>query len=165
MKAAERKSEFEQLLDELEAALNEGKRVPLTDLVMVNEAAILDLFDHLRRALPDELQKAAWIIKDREKILADARAIAEKTVLEAQGRAGQLVSQDEVTHQAQARAGEIVAEAQRKAAEMKDGAEAYAGDVLMRFEGELLKVLEVIRHGKERLNLKVRHGAPRGKTS
>ncbi len=159
MKAPERKSELEALLDELESALGEGRRVPLTDLVMVDEATVLELVDQIRRALPDEVQKAAWIIRDREKIMADARAIAEKTVIEAQGRAGQLITQDEVTRQAQAKAGEIVAEAQRKAAEMRDGAEAYAGDVLSRFENELLKVLEIVRHGKERLNPKARPGA------
>ena len=166
MKTTERRTEFERLLDELEASLNEGKRVPLTDLVMVSEANLLDLIDQLRRAFPEEIQKAAWIIRDREEILADARAIAEKTVLEAQERVSQLVSQDEITREARARAGEIIAEAQRKAAEMRDGAEAYAGDILTRFESELLKTLEVVRLGKERLNARPRQNAqPKGRVS
>ncbi len=166
MKAPERKSEFEALLDELEMTLNEGRRVPLTDLVMVREDLVLDLLDHLRRIFPDEVQKAQWIIRDRDKILADARAMAEKTILDAQARAGQLVSQDEVVKLAQSKAAEILAEAQRRSAEFKDGAEAYAADVLARFEGEVLKVLEVVRNGRDRLGPKARQpGQQKGRTA
>lgn len=166
MKAGEHKTEFETLLDGLEAALVDGKRVPLTDLVMVHEDLVLDVLDHLRRIFPDEIQKAQWIIRDRDKILADARAMAEKTVLDAQARAGQLVSQEEVVRLAGAKATEMVAEAQRRSAEFKDGAEAYAADVLARFEGEVLKVLEVVRNGRERLGPKARPPAQqKGRTA
>ncbi|HEY3315879.1 MAG TPA: ATPase [Bacillota bacterium] len=156
MKSGEHKTEFETLLDALEAGLTEAKRVPLTDFVMVREDLILDALDHLRRIFPDEMQKSQWIIRDRDKILADARGVAEKTVLDAQARAGQLTSQDEVTRLAQARATEIMAEAQRRATELKDGAEAYAADVLARFDGELQKVMEAVRNGRERLGTRAR---------
>ena len=57
------------LLTQLEELVGVGKRVPLSNRVMVEEDDFLAITDQLRVALPAEIKQAQRVIKDRERII------------------------------------------------------------------------------------------------
>ena len=60
------------LMDNLEDLVAEGKKVPLTSSVMVNEQKIYGIIDEIRGSFPDEIKQARWIVKERQEMLDDA---------------------------------------------------------------------------------------------
>ena len=60
------------LIDKLEDLIATGKKVPLTNSVVVNEKDLYDIIDEVRATLPDELKQARWIVKERQEMVEEA---------------------------------------------------------------------------------------------
>ncbi|HIC93608.1 MAG TPA: ATPase, partial [Anaerolineae bacterium] len=58
------------LVDRLESLLNEGWRVPFTSNLIINEDKFLDIIDHMRTSIPEEVKRAQRIERERERIIA-----------------------------------------------------------------------------------------------
>ena len=59
-------------VERLEAMLANGRKLPLTSNVVVDQAAALELIDELRHAVPEEVQSARRINAEGERILERA---------------------------------------------------------------------------------------------
>ncbi len=75
-------------LTHLDEMVREAKAMPLSSSVLVNRDEVLDLIVEMQESLPAEIEQARWIVKDREDLLAKARA--EAGVIVEQARAEQL---------------------------------------------------------------------------
>ncbi len=157
------------LIDRLESLVAEGLRIPLTGRAVIDEREFMDIIDQLRASLPEELRQARRITQERERLLAEGRAEAERIVNMAQEQAAFLLQDTELSKSAERRAQMIVADAQRQAAELleqaraqaealtseaarqaeeaRSGADAYARDVLSNLEHELNRHLVIVRKG------------------
>ena len=62
------------MIDELEDVLAEGRRVPLSGRLLVNEDRILDIIDRMRVAVPDEIKQARRVIGEQDRLLGEAQA-------------------------------------------------------------------------------------------
>lgn len=162
------------LIDRLEALVNEGTRIPMTARAMIDEREFTDIIDQLRVSLPEELRQARRIIQDRDRLLAEARAEAERIansaqeqaafmlqdnqlMIEAQNRANATINEAnemaaQIIAQAEAQANEIVAVAHRQAEEIRQGADNYAKDVLRSLDEQLNKHLVLVRNGLAVMN-------------
>ena len=89
---------FDGKIDDL---VHNAKPVPLTDQVRVDKEEIYDILDQMRATIPEEIKQARWIVKERQEMLAEAKREAERIVKEARERQTQLVSDQEVTKQAE----------------------------------------------------------------
>ena len=89
------------LIDKLDDLVHNARAVPLTDQVRVDKEEIYDILDQMRATIPEEIKQARWIVKERQEMLAEAKREAERIVKEARERQEQLVSQQEVTRQAE----------------------------------------------------------------
>ena len=89
------------LIDKLDDLVHNAKQVPLTDQVRVDKEEIYDILDQMRATIPEEIKQARWIVKERQEMLAEAKREAERIVKEARERQQQLVSQQEVTREAE----------------------------------------------------------------
>ena len=78
------------LVDRLENLITSSRRVPLVNQIMVKEADILSIIDQMRTSIPDEFKQARAIIHDKERILAQAHADANKLIARAQEKAEQI---------------------------------------------------------------------------
>src|SRR6266851_222625 len=107
------------LIDKLDDVVHNAKPVPLTDQVRVDREEIYDLLDQMRATIPEEIKQARWIVKERQEMLAEAKRI----VKEARDQQQRLVSQEEITRQAERAAEEIVEDANTRAREIRLGAE------------------------------------------
>jgi vacuolar-type H+-ATPase subunit H len=135
------------LVERLESLIANGKKLPLTSNVVVDQAGALDLIDQLRVAVPEEVRAAKRINSEGDRIIDKAQEESEQIVARAQEQAAFLIEERELTRAAEVRSQEIVADAQGQADEIRRGAEEYAASVLVKLEGEVVKLLQGIRRG------------------
>jgi cell division septum initiation protein DivIVA len=124
-----------------------GKKLPLTNNIVVDQAAALDLIDQLRVAVPEEVRQAKRITQESDRIGEKAQEEADRVLARAQEQAAFLIEERELTRAAQIRSQEIIAEGERQAAEIRRGADEYAASVLIKLEGECIKALQSIKRG------------------
>jgi len=141
-------------VERLEGMLANGKKLPLTSSVVIDQAAALELIDELRHAIPEEVQSARRINAEGERILERANQEAERIVARAREQASQLIDEQGLTEAAEAESRRIVAEAEAEAGQTRQGADDYAADVLLRLEAEVSRVLGQIERGIDALGVR-----------
>jgi hypothetical protein len=139
-------------VERLEAIIANGRKLPLTSNVVVDQAAALDLVDELRHAVPEEVQSARRINAEGERILERAQQESERIIAKAQEQAAFLIDERGLTEAAEAEGRRIVEDALAEAADVRRGSDEYAADVLVHLEGEIVKALQSIRRGIEMLD-------------
>lgn len=139
------------LVDKLEDLIAEGKKVPLTASVMVNEQKIYDLIDEIRGSFPDEIKQARWIVKERQEMLDEAEKEANRLVEEARQKAESMAAETEVVKLAEDQAAQLLDDARNQEREIRLGAEDYADEMLANLEVNLGKLLTAVQRGRDRL--------------
>jgi hypothetical protein len=129
-------------LAQLDETIREAKAMPLSSSVLVNRDEVLDLIAEMQEALPDEIKQARWIVKDREDLLAKARADAEAVVEQARAQQLTMARQEAVVARAGEEAERLLGEADGQARSMRREAEEYVDAKLAQFEIALRRVLE-----------------------
>ena len=75
--------ELDKILDEMESIILEGSKVPLVNKIMIDEAAITDIMDKLRSAVPLEVKRAHDLLEEQKNIIAKSRTEADTIVEQA----------------------------------------------------------------------------------
>ena len=132
--------ELDDLIDELEDALAEGRRVPFSGRLMVDEERILDIIDRMRVAVPEELKQARRVIGEQERLLSEARAQVQQA-MEEQGLLAAV----------QAERARLLDEAARDAQGVRAGADDYARQVLEELEQRLARLSASVQNGLKEL--------------
>jgi bifunctional DNA-binding transcriptional regulator/antitoxin component of YhaV-PrlF toxin-antitoxin module len=135
-----------------------GKKLPLTNNVVLDQPTVLELVDQLRVSVPDEVRQARRITEDATRITERAREEGDQVIARAQEQAAQMLEERELVRAAQQRAAEIIDAAQAEAQEVRRGADEYAAGVLIRLEGECIKALTSIKRGIDMLDERHRTG-------
>ncbi|KPV54208.1 hypothetical protein SE17_05130 [Kouleothrix aurantiaca] len=133
--------ELDQLIDELEDALAEGRRVFFSGRLLVDEERILDIIDRMRVAVPDELKQARRVIAEQDRLIGEAQDQV-RQAMEENG----LLAAVEAEHQRLMELAERDAEATRK------GADDYAREVLEDLEERLARQLASVQNGLRALD-------------
>lgn len=139
------------LIDKLDDLVHNARPVPLTDQVRVDREEIYDLLDQMRATIPEEIKQARWIVKERQEMLEEAKRESERVIREAREQQARLVSDEEVTKQAERAADEIVEDARSREREIRLGAEDYADEILNTLEVNLQKFTAAVQRGRDRL--------------
>jgi bifunctional DNA-binding transcriptional regulator/antitoxin component of YhaV-PrlF toxin-antitoxin module len=124
-----------------------GRRMPMTNSVVVDQVAALDLIDQLRVAVPEEVRQAKRINEESTRLVQRAQEEGERILARAQEQAAFLIEERELTRAAEIRSAQIVDEGKNDAEEIRRGADTYAASVLIKLEGECVKALQSIRRG------------------
>jgi len=140
------------LIDRLEEELSRGRRLPFTSIVVVNEQRLWDTIDTMRISIPEEVQRAQRVERERERLLAQAREEAGRIVELARKRAEEMRSSHELIQSAQAQAAEIVAQAQSDSERLQLEADSYALEVLAQLEEQLRRKLQTVQNGVKLLS-------------
>lgn len=141
------------LLDRLDSYLSECPRVPLMGKLLVDEDEVFGLIDDIRAALPQEVEQARWLLKERERILADARKEAEEIIRDAQGQIASIASESVIVREAKIQADELLQRAREVARQITVGSRQYADEMMSRVEKVLAEALEAIREGRRQLDV------------
>lgn len=137
------------LVERLETLVVNARKLPMTNNAVLDQAALLDLIDQLRVAIPEEVKQARRINQESDRVLGRAREEAEQIIAAAQEQAALLLQDQVILREAEGRAEDIERRAQSKADETMRGADQYATDVLLRLQGDLEKTLSVVAKSLE----------------
>jgi len=148
------------LVDRLEELFNESRPVWLTHSVIVDEDRMLDLIDQMRVAIPEEIKKAQQIIAQRDRIMAQAKEEANRTLSLARDKAERSLDDNELILAANSQAKQIVERAHQEAALTQHEADQYILDSLNKLEIDLDKLLSQVRNGITTLKMDSHHQAP-----
>ncbi|MEU5159259.1 hypothetical protein AB0G74_06550 [Streptomyces sp. NPDC020875] len=143
--------DVQKKLDEIAAALDGARSLPMSASCVVNRAELLALVEGARAALPGSLDRARELIGERERLVDGARAEARRIVEDARAERAALLSGTGIAREADAEAGRILAEAHRAAAEIRTDADRYVDSKLANFEVVLTKAIGSVAVGRERL--------------
>jgi len=137
------------LVERLEALVVNARKLPMTSQVILEQAAVLDVIDQMRVAIPEEVRQARRVNQESDQMLAKARDEAEQIIGAAQEQAALLLQDQSVLREAESQAVEMRERSQGKAEETMRGADQYASDVLVRLESDLVKTLSIVKKSLE----------------
>lgn len=123
----------------------------MTSSLVVDEDRIFNIVDQMRVSIPEEVKRANRVESEKERILAQAHEEGDRIRELAKQEASELVRRDSIMASAQQRADTILERARREAEMMRAESDAYALDVLMKLEEDLLRSLSVVRNGMRKL--------------
>jgi phage replication-related protein YjqB (UPF0714/DUF867 family) len=128
------------LIDELEDTLAEGRRVPFSGRLMVDEERILDIIDRMRVAVPEEIKQARRVVGEQDRLLNEAQARVQQA-LEEQGLMAAITAERE----------RLIGQAEQEAATVRAGADDYARQVLEELEQRLVRLTVSVQNGLKEL--------------
>lgn len=146
------------LVDRLENLMNNSKKMPLTNSLLMKESEILNIIELMRTSIPDEIKQARRIIQEKERILAQAQADASALLTRAREETERVMNREGLLQAAEVRSQELVRQATEQAqkvirrsheqAEQREaGADVYATETLRSLREHLLAVeMEISRN-------------------
>jgi cell division septum initiation protein DivIVA len=135
------------LVDRLEELFNKSRPIWLTHSVIVDEDRMLDLIDQMRVAIPEEIKKAQQIITQRDRILAQAKEEANRTIALAREKADKHLEDNELIQAAKIRAEEIIDQSHIEAEQSQREADKYILETLTGLELHLDRMIAQVRNG------------------
>jgi len=162
-----------KLLDKLEMMILKGAPIPFSPFVMVNHEKVIDTLDKIRASIPGEIQEAHSILRKSEEIQIESRRKAEMYLNEARNEAERILSESELLKAVQAEADkireEVLAETEHirvkarndaeeiknlvidEAVKIREGADAYAENVLSTLDNNLEEMHSIVKNGRQHL--------------
>ena len=152
------------LINQLESIIESGRKVHVANKTLVDTEQILSVIDQLRASIQKDIQEAKEMLEKREQILNQSLAEAKRVKASAISESKTLLDQNELVKEAQKKAEELLEDSQRRAQRLieqadiesknsRQGADAYAQEVLYKLEQEVSDVLSTVRRGIEVLDL------------
>jgi hypothetical protein len=145
-------------LDALTKTVESAKSVPLSASCVLHRTEVLGALDEIRQLLPTELAAAGDLLRDKQDVVAEGRAEAERILAEAAEERDLLLSEAAVVQEAERRAEEILATAQAQSVTMRREVENYVDGKLANFEVVLHKTVAAVTRGREKLRGSVDEG-------
>ena len=143
------------LVDRLEELFNSSRPIWLTHSVIVDEDRMLDIIDQMRVAIPEEIKKAQQIVTQRDRILAQAKEEANRTIAIAREKAEKQLDDNEFIQSAKVRAEQIIEQAHKEAVQSQHEADKYILETLGNLEIHLDRLLSQVRNGMTTLQEEV----------
>lgn len=137
------------LLERIEDIIEESSKFPLSNKVMIDKEEILEVINEIRLKLPDEINRASWVAKERQRILNEAQSEADELIEKVKEQQKFLVEDNEITKQAQKYAKQLIEEAEIKANDMKIGAYNYSDEILSKLQEKIREINSIIEQNRE----------------
>jgi vacuolar-type H+-ATPase subunit H len=141
----------QQQLAAVVAMVTEARAMPLSSSCLVDRTEMLAALARLAQLLPTELASAQEVIGDREQVLAEGRAEAQRIIAAAGEERSRMISRTELVAHAREEARRLVQEATNEAEAMRTEVEDYVDGKLANFEVVLHKTLSAVERGREKL--------------
>lgn len=141
--------DIQHLVDRLEDLIDEGRHLFGTKYTMVDEERALEIIDQMRISIPEEIEKAARVLQQRDRVLAEANEEAARIIQQARQNSESMVDQHQMVQQARVRSGHVMEQAKLEAQKITNDADAYVLDQLKNLERQVSRSLEEIRNGIE----------------
>ena len=130
-----------ELLDQLQATIEQAKSVPFSDNCLVDRADALYWIKQIRASFPSEVKQAKWIVEQDRQVVASARQKAESILRESEQRQAIMVDEHQITLLAKEQGDQILAEANQQSEQIYARSIDYARKRLKEVENELTDML------------------------
>jgi gamma-glutamyl:cysteine ligase YbdK (ATP-grasp superfamily) len=144
-------ADVDTLLRRVSEIVSNARPMPLSSSVMINRDEVVEMVEEALARLPEELQQARWLLKERDEHLARTRREAEEILDEARLQASRMVERTEVVRQADQTARLLVEEAEAHARRLRNEAEDFCDQRLAQFEIVLDRTMRTVQAGRSRL--------------
>jgi E3 ubiquitin-protein ligase DOA10 len=162
-------SRIEQLIDEIEEFVESCKPQPFSQSkIIVPKDELFELLTELRLKTPDEIKRYQKIIANKDKIINDAQAQAERMLEETTAYTNQLVEEHQIMLKAYERAEEVINAANAQAEATVNEANANAEEIrlnALQYTKDLVDNLENIVSGALAISQEHTHGLITGLSS
>lgn len=145
--------EILKYVDQLEEIVDTATKVPFSNKVMVNVDEIFEVIDLIRENIPQEVKDAQYALLEKDRMIQEAQAKAERELDNARKEARALVAEHEIVRHAQIEAEAVMERANQVALEVREGARSYANDVLYQIENSLDKALYTVKKSRDEIRL------------
>jgi len=125
---------IEEILAMMDDVLDKAVAVPFSRKSLIDVEKMNNLIHEVRMNLPREIESARGVVSERKQLLTEANREADKIIKRAEERAKQMISAQEITRLAQARAEEIMLNAQQKSKELRHTTNDYVDNILAKSE-------------------------------
>ena len=139
------------ILKELEDAVANAGKVPLTNKVMVSEDIIIDCVERIYSALPEEVKHAQRVLEQSDKLLETVEGQGQRIINEAKEQAALMTQESAVYQEAAKRAGDMISQAEEAALQLRRDSLYYCDDVLEQLEHTLEKMIVSIHKNRDDL--------------
>ncbi len=137
------------LLERIEDIIEEASKFPLSNKVMIDKEEVLEVINEIRLKLPDEINRASWVAKERQRILNEAQSEADELIEKVRDQQKYLIEENEIAKQAQRYAEQLIDDAERKASDMKIGAYNYSDEILSKLQEKIHEINTIIEQNRE----------------
>jgi hypothetical protein len=149
------------LLDRLEALVTEGRRMPFSTRVMIEEEDFLGIVDQIRNAVPREIRQAQRVIEERADIITSAQQEAAKILDLARNQAEYIVSEQGIINEARQRSEDILRQVEQEQRRSMGQIDDYALQQLTQVEEAVQDALnlamDALRSASANLDQAKRH--------
>ena len=140
-----------ELMDELKEELETSPKAVFSNKRSVDIDIVGEILTDMRKAIPEDIEHAVEMLREKEAILEAAREEAASIIRSADDELQTRISEENVAQEAEARSRQLMAQAEANAKEITIGAKEYADGILEELENYLADYLKVLR--KNRLEL------------
>jgi len=137
------------LLERIEDIVEDASKLPLSNKVMIDKEEILEAINEIRLKLPDEINRASWVAKERQRILSEAQTEAEELIEKVKEQQLVLIEESEITRLAKLDANKLLQDAEIKANEMKMGAYNYSDEILSKLQDKIRDINNIIEENRD----------------
>lgn len=141
--------DIQHLVDRLEDLIDEGRHLFGTKYTMVDEERALEIIDQMRISIPEEIEKAARVLQQRDRVLAEANEEAARIIQQARQQSAGMVDQHQMVQQAKVRSGHVLEQAKIEAKKITNEADDYVLRQLQQLEDQIARSLGEVRNGIE----------------
>ena len=135
-------SGIEEILTTLYEMVQDAWSLPLgADKCVLERDKVLDLLDEISNQLPGELKQAKTIVESRNEVITNAKREAENILKQAEQRARQMISHEEVY---------LMKNAQAKIKELRQVTNDYVDDSMKRTEDAIAQALSEVRESRSK---------------
>jgi vacuolar-type H+-ATPase subunit H len=105
---------MEEEIQRLEEIILNSFRIPLLGRTLIDEDKLINQLDLIRINIPDSLEQALEILRQKQQIIHKAQQYGQKMIENAQKRAAQILDETRIIQEAQAQANQIRRQVQQQ---------------------------------------------------
>ncbi len=139
--------DIQHLVDRLEDLIDEGRHMPMSKYTLIDEERALELIDQMRISIPEEIEKAARILAQRDRVLSQAHEESARIVQNAREKSEQMIENEVGVQAARSHAANIVEQAKQDAEAITQEADDYALKVFNALRIRLSKMVSDVNQG------------------
>ena len=137
------------MIDQLSDSLQSGWRIPFSNLSVIDAGLFAQMLERMRINVPSTIIESERTLAERDQILAEARAEAQRILEDARQRSVEVLSDESIVVAARQEAERIIEDSRAAAEQRAAEADAYAMHVLEDLAKKLGAMTKQVDNGIE----------------